>query len=337
MNLFYILAKTKSSCNNIFTPDGLNIVREILSYFRIIAPALLIVLISMDLVSIMVSKNTPSEKQYLKYITRIRNRTIATILLLFVPTIVTIILGTDAVKENLVSDPLCLKATGSNPKNEELYESLGIHYEMPSSHNPAESGGSGNGGSGGSGNSNTVVYGNCDPKKRCRKTITINGRTYDMYIQLDFPDVGFTGSNVSQAGCSAVGFLQAASGFNRNLTIYDAVSLVKERSFTGITRALRSVGIPYSDKIIYYNSNDYNKAAEARVCQQVREHLKKGKPAIAILNGAPYAGDNHFVTLFGEDEQGRLITGNCRKEVGSLEEMVALSMRGGRKGFLLVG
>ena len=336
MRIFNILAK--SSCDNIFTPDALNLIREILSWFRIIAPALLIVLIGWDLLSIVTTKITPQEKQYQKYITRIRNRTIATVLLFFIPTFVTLILSSNGIKEYVVSDPLCSKSSGSDSTGEDLYESLGIEYEMPETKYPNSNGSSGNNNNENTTNSSGVTYSECDPpEKRCRKTITINGRTYDMYMQHDFPDIGFTGSNISEAGCSAIGFLQAASGYDRSLTVWDAASLVKERSFTGITRALNSVGIPYNSNIVYYNSNDYNKAAEARVCSQVREHLKQGKPAIAILNGAPYAGDNHFVTLFGEDENGNLITGNCRKEVGSLEEMVANSMRGGRKGFLLVG
>ena len=38
-----------------------------------------------------------------------------------------------------------------------------------------------------------------------------------------------------------------------------------------------------------------------------------------------------------KDENGNLISGNCRKEVGTLEELVQLSLRGGQKGFMLVG
>ena len=175
-----------------------------------------------------------------------------------------------------------------------------------------------------------------------RKTVTIKGRSYDSYLQGDFADVGFSGQNIAVAGCSCVAFVQAASGFNRNLTIFKGATMFSDRTFDGIASALRQEGIPYSS-IIYYNSNDYENTANgkeraANVVSQVRAHLNQGKPAIAIIEGAPYAGANpHFITLFGEDEQGRLITGNSRKEVGSLEELVANSLRGGRKGFMLVG
>jgi hypothetical protein len=163
-----------------------------------------------------------------------------------------------------------------------------------------------------------------------------------MYYQTDFADVPFDGQNISVAGCSAVAFTMAASGFDRNITVWDGAKLTTARSFTGIIAALNSKGIAHSGPI-YYNSNDYNNTANGKaraqaVVDQVRNHLNQGRPAIAIVNGAPYAGaNNHFITLFGEDENGNLISGNCRKEVGSLEELVANSLRGGQKGFLLVG
>ena len=187
-----------------------------------------------------------------------------------------------------------------------------------------------------------VIYGDCDSKKRCRKTVTIKGRTYDSYMQGDFADVGFSGQNIAVAGCSCVAMTQAASGFNRDITIFKAATMFSDRTFGGIGKGLSQLGIPYSS-IIYYNSNDYNNSANGKsraqsVVNQVREHLNKGKPAIAIVEGAPYAGNlPHFITLFGEDENGNLISGNCRKEVGTLEELVANSLRGGRKGFMLVG
>ncbi len=345
MNYIYTLA-SESSCNNLFTPEAMNIIREILGYFRILAPFLLVVLIGVDLVSLMINSDRDPRNR-LKYISNIVFRTIAAILVFFVPSIVSIVLSLDGVKDSLVVDPLCLQAAGTG-SSDDVYEMFGVDStspkEKPSTTPEAVSHGQSSGGNQGEsqGGNNGEVFGNPENGKRARKTVTIKGRTYDSYLQGDFPDVGFSGQNIAVAGCSCVAMTQAASGFKRDLTIFEAAKMFSDRTFGGIGQGLSQLGIPYSS-VIYYNSNDYNNSADGKtraegVVAKVRAHLDQGKPAIAIVQCGPYAGANpHFITLFGEDEQGRLITGNCRKEVGSLEELVANSLCGGRKGFMLVG
>ena len=343
MDYVNILAEA-TSCDNIFTPDALNIINEVLSYFRILAPVVLILMIAVDLFGMMISKDVTRDRQQIHYVGRITRRIIAAILIFLVPTLVTVLLNLNGVKDVLQADPLCFKAKGTEYKTENIYEMFGLgDGTMSSTHTHHSSGGSeGSGSSSGSGSNNQSTFGDCDSKKRCRKTVTIKGRTYDSYLQGDFTDVGFSGQNIAVAGCSCVAFVQAASGFNRDLTIFKGATMFSDRTFDGIAKALRQEGIPYSS-IIYYNSNDYENSANgktraAAVVSQVRAHLNQGKPAIAIVQGAPYAGANpHFITLFGEDENGHLICGNCRKEVGSLEELVSHSLQGGRKGFMLVG
>ena len=331
-----ILAEN-TTCDNLFTPEALNILNEVLSYFRILAPAVLVLMIGIDFFSIIISK----EKDHRIYVSRMVKRIIAALLLFLVPTLVATLLNMNGVKESLAVDPLCLKAKGKEQKTENIYEMFGLGDGTMPVHQTTNQNGNGNGENGNS-NNGTATFGQCDSNKRCRKTVTIKGRTYDSYLQGDFADVGFSGQNIAVAGCSCVAFVQAASGFNRDLTIFKGATMFRDRTFDGIASALRQEGIPYSS-VIYYNSNDYNntangKARAAQVVSQVRAHLDQGKPAIAIIEGAPYAGGNpHFITLFGEDENGNLITGNSRKEVGSLEELVANSLRGGRKGFMLVG
>ena len=334
MDYLYVLADIPT-CDNLFTPEALKLINEVLGYFRILAPAVLVLMVAIDFFSILISK----EKQEHIYVSKIVKRVIATILLFLVPTLVVILLNLNGVKDVLEVDPLCFKAHGTESSTENIYEMFGLGDGTMPSHTPT---GQGSGGNEGGGGSNTSTFGSCDSGKRCRKTVTIKGRTYDSYLQGDFADVGFSGQNIAVAGCSCVAFVQAASGFNRDLTIFKGATMFRDRTFDGIASALRQEGIPYSS-IIYYNSNDYEntangKARAAQVVSQVRAHLDQGKPAIAIIEGAPYAGANpHFITLFGEDESGHLITGNSRKEVGSLEELVANSLRGGRKGFMLVG
>lgn len=341
MDYFNILASA-SSCNNIFTPEAMSMIREVLGYFRILAPFVLVVLIGVDLVSLMIN-NEP--RGHVQYISNIVFRTIAALLVFFVPTIVSIVINLDAVKSTLAIDPLCLQANGTDSPDD-IYEMFGVDgtspKEKPSSdptpatvHNSSSSGNN-------QGSNNGETFGTPDSGKRARKTVTIKGRTYDSYLQGDFADVAFSGQNIAVAGCSCVAMTQAASGFNRDITVFEAAKLFSDRTFGGIGQGLTKLGIPYSG-IIYYNSNDYNNSANGKaraqaVVDQVRAHLDQGKPAIAIVQCGPYAGSNpHFITLFGEDESGRLITGNCRKEVGSLEELVANSLCGGRKGFMLVG
>ena len=333
MSDLFIILKT-TTCDNLFTPDALKIMNDILLYFRIIAPILLILLTSIDLFKIVMTGD--KEKSVVSNVVK---RSIAVMLLFLVPTIVAAIINLDGVKSTLEIDPLCLKATGTESTAKNVYEIFGISDKETKKEHSSSSDSSGNVDD----NNNEVsTFGECEAYKRCRKTVTIKGRTYDSYLQGDFPDVGFSGENIVSAGCSCVAFVQAASGFNRDITIFQGATMFRDRTFDGIASALRQEGIPYSS-IIYYNSNDYENSANgktraAQVVSQVREHLNQGKPAIAIVQGAPYAGANpHFITLFGEDENGNLICGNCRKEVGSLEELVANSLQGGRKGFMLVG
>ena len=328
-----------TTCNNLFTPEALNIINEVLGYFRILAPVVLVLMIAVDLFSIIIGK----DKNFSIYVGKMAKRIIAALLLFLVPTLVTVLLNMNGVKDTLAVDPLCLKAKGKEQSTENIYEMFGLgDGTMPVHQTTNQNGNGGNGNGNGNNNNGGATFGECDSSKRCRKTVTIKGRTYDSYLQGDFADVGFSGQNIAVAGCSCVAFVQAASGFDRSLTIFKGATMFRDRTFDGIGSALRQMGIPYSG-IIYYNSNDYEntsngKARAAQVVSQVRAHLDQGKPAIAIIEGAPYAGANpHFITLFGEDENGNLITGNSRKEVGSLEELVANSLRGGRKGFMLVG
>ncbi len=347
MDYIYILTDT---CNNLLTPDAINMFNEFLLYFRILAPAVLILFIAIDLAKVVISSENPGKNT----INKIVKRGIATLLLFFVPTFISIILNIGDVNKTLAVDPLCLSAKGTESNAKNVYEMFGLgdgsYYptdkidkmieenkkkQQSQSINPESI-------SQRTTSQSQSTFGTCDSSKRCIKTVTIKGRTYDMYYQHDFADVGFSGQNISVAGCSCVAFVQAASGFDRSLTIFKGATMFKDRTFDGIASALRQMGIPYSS-IIYYNSNDYNNTANGKaraqaVVDQVRAHLNQGKPAIAMTMGGPYSGSQpHFITLFGEDENGNLITGNSRKEVGSLEELVANSLRGGRKGFMLVG
>lgn len=187
----------------------------------------------------------------------------------------------------------------------------------------------------------TYFEGPGDSNGRYRKTVTNNGRTYYVYYQADFGDVPFQNGDLAAYGCSAVSFAIAASGFNSEITPWQAATLVRTKTFTGIKGALDKVGISY-DGPYFYNSNDRNESKINSMKALVSNHLAKGKPVIALVaagnNGeTKYAHQNHFITLLGETEDGSLSLGNCATEYGSLDELVRYYLTGGRKGFLLVG
>ena len=337
------------SCNELFTPDGINIIKECLGYFRILAPAVLILLISIDLFTILSGRMEGKNKEEViaKNTARTVRRIIAVILLFFVPTIVKLLLGVSGIKGALVEDPLCYNSTGTEAKGD-LYAESGYSNEIKvehvlqfqlqvqaqaaeeqSAHMQTSNGG--------------VKYGEGNSNKRSYKTVTVNGRTYDMYNQHLLGDIAFTGGNGNMAahGCSACAFATAVSGFRSDLTAYDAAKMVNARSFDGIKHALNLAGVSYSGPY-FYNSNDFNEKRIEEMVQRIRDHLAQGKPVIALVTGGnngglKYASSNHFITFLGEDSDGKVIISNCRTELGDLYEIVKYYMGGGRKGVLLVG
>lgn len=100
-------------CNGIFTPDALNLIREILGYFQILGPVVLIVMTSIDLGRAVMGSD---DKEFSKSTSRIFKRILATLGLFLVPAMVRALLGVDGIKNVLTTknDPLCLSATGTN-------------------------------------------------------------------------------------------------------------------------------------------------------------------------------------------------------------------------------
>ena len=95
-----------ANCNGLFTQDGLDMIKEILSWIRIIGPILVILLISFDLASAVLSQDNDALGKAQK---KIVPRLIGMALLFFVPTIVRAILGLKGVNDAIVisDDPLC--------------------------------------------------------------------------------------------------------------------------------------------------------------------------------------------------------------------------------------
>lgn len=323
------------SCDGIFTPEALELIRLILSWFRILAPIALIVFVAIDFGQALISQD---KDMLSKAVGRTTKRAIATVCVFFVPTFIIALSNLPEVNNILSSDPLCNAATGTEAKFKvrvaETKKKVSTTLQQGTITNGSSNSNSGNLTFGG------YSEGNGNENKRSYKTVTINGRTYDMYRQGYLSDISYQSGDLAKYGCAPIAFATAASGFDSSITAYDAAKLCTSRSFSGIQGALDKIGISYSGPY-YYNSNDRNEAKVKEMAALVRSHLEEGKPVIALVTGGnngenKYATNNHFITLLGE-VNGQVIISNCNTEKGDLEEIIRYYLKGGRKGFLLVG
>ena len=95
-----------ANCNGLLTHDAVEMIREILGYFRILGPIALIVFTALDFGQAVISQDNDALK---KAQSKVTMRAIGTALLFFVPTIIRAILGLDGVREaiEIPDDPLC--------------------------------------------------------------------------------------------------------------------------------------------------------------------------------------------------------------------------------------
>lgn len=108
-----------ASCNGLFSPDGLALIKEILGMVRIIAPILLIILVAVDFGTAVISNDNDALSKAGK---KIVPRMIGVALLFFVPTIIRAILGIDGLQDILVGDdPLCHVMESKETTNEYNY------------------------------------------------------------------------------------------------------------------------------------------------------------------------------------------------------------------------
>ena len=81
-----------NSCNGIFTPEALDLIDELLGYFRILAPVVLILMIAVDF-GIAVMSADAKDDAMKKAVSRTVRRVIAAILVFLVPTIVGLVMN----------------------------------------------------------------------------------------------------------------------------------------------------------------------------------------------------------------------------------------------------
>ena len=97
-----------ANCDSLFTPEALQIIREILGYFRILGPIALIIFIALDYGTAVIAQDNDALK---KANSKVVSRSIAVALLFFVPLIITVILDLTPFAGKS-SDYLCNDATG---------------------------------------------------------------------------------------------------------------------------------------------------------------------------------------------------------------------------------
>ena len=94
-----------ASCDGVFTPEAIELIKEVLGMIRIFAPCLVALLVALDFGSAVISNDNDGLSKATK---KVVPRLIAAVLLLIVPTLIRIILSIDGLQSILVGDdPLC--------------------------------------------------------------------------------------------------------------------------------------------------------------------------------------------------------------------------------------
>jgi len=95
-----------ANCDGMITQEGLDMIKEVLNWIRIIAPVLLIIFVAIDFGTAVISQDRDALSKAGK---KVVPRMIATGLLFFVPTIVRAILSLDGIADSIIipDDPLC--------------------------------------------------------------------------------------------------------------------------------------------------------------------------------------------------------------------------------------
>lgn len=93
-------------CNGIFTKEALDLISDILGWFRILAPVALIVLVAVDFGQAVLSQDNDALK---KASSKVVKRAIATVALFFIPTFVRVLINLPGVRSSIQipEDPLC--------------------------------------------------------------------------------------------------------------------------------------------------------------------------------------------------------------------------------------
>ena len=200
-----------ASCDGLFTSDGLAIIKEVLSWIRIIAPVALILLSAADLFGAVTGKYSSDGKEnaLLKAKDKIVKRIIAVLLIIFTPTLVLVILSSANISSIITNDYLCTGATGTeageavesfklkslenkkakDPKivyvedddSENNGGNNGNHGNNGNSGNHGNNGGSGGNGNSGGNNGNSGEYTQVGDKANSKNTVCVSDSQRNKY------------------------------------------------------------------------------------------------------------------------------------------------------------
>lgn len=95
-----------ANCDGLLTSDAIDMIKELLGYFRLLAPVVLIVMVALDFAQAVISQDDSALK---KAQGKVVPRTIAAVALFFIPTMIRAILNLDGVRSaiEIPNDPLC--------------------------------------------------------------------------------------------------------------------------------------------------------------------------------------------------------------------------------------
>ena len=331
----------ESSCDALFTPQALSLIKRVLGWIQMLAPIALIVFLTIDFGSIVISTNP--DEQSKKAIGRGAKRIIATICIFLIVVFVRILLSTTGFSGFLSYDPLCSEATGTEASNAVTVAIPDPVIESPSRpqlpgkpgqisvpqvvipNGNSSSGGNITTGNGGSGYSHTITFG---------------GKKYKIYKQCKYTKYKFWDGNMCDSGCGPTSVAIVASGYGLNVDPVAASKKMSYGSLDQVKKALTAFGINASSPKI---PSGNGKVA----INDIRSHLAKGKPVIVLVGksktaspAALYTRGGHFMVLLGE-KNGKLVIGNPSgsSSTGTIENMVQHYMmnatRSGR-GYLLI-
>ena len=86
--------KFEESCSGFLTTDGYDLIHEVLSYFRVLAPLLVVIFSAIDFAHAVLGKYDSKEDALETAKIKVGKRLLACIILIFIPTILKIILTT---------------------------------------------------------------------------------------------------------------------------------------------------------------------------------------------------------------------------------------------------
>lgn len=94
------------NCNGILTSDGIELIKEVLGYFRILAPIALLVMVAIDFAGAVLASD---DKALTNATGKAVKRAIAAVLLFFIPTLIRVVLDLPGVRSaiQIPDDPLC--------------------------------------------------------------------------------------------------------------------------------------------------------------------------------------------------------------------------------------